>query len=137
MRLTLDALLLVRTFELWTHENDIQRAVGWEPSAPDASTLRLMTDLGARLLPYAAARAGLAEPVQLRLVLTGPGGGTWDVTLGPDTPSPAAVSIVADAVGFCRLVANRIRPGDLDLHVIGDSRHVAPVLAAARTLALD
>ena len=137
MRLSLGALLVVRAFELWIHENDIRQAAGWAASVPDASTLRLMTELAARLLPHAAARAGLAERVDVRLVLTGPGGGTWDVTVGPGTAGPAAVSIVTDTVGFCRLVGNRVTPADLDLHVTGDSGRAAAVLAAASTLALD
>ena len=137
MRLSLGALLVVRAFELWIHENDVRKAAGWAASDPDASTLRLMTELAARLLPHAAARAGLAERVDVRLVLTGPGGGTWDVTVGPDTAGPAAVSIVTNAVGFCRLVGNRVTPADLNLHVAGDSGRAAAVLAVASTLALD
>jgi hypothetical protein len=70
-------------------------------------------------------------------VLTGPGGGTWDMTMGPEVDDPPCVSIVADAVGFCRLVANRIAPGDLDLYTTGDPAHVSAVLEAACTLALD
>ena len=139
MRLPVRALLLVRAFELWTHENDIRRAAGWAASVPDASTLRMMAELAARLLPDAAARAGLDEPVDVHLVLTGPGGGTWEVRGGRGRArrDPAAVSIVTDAVGFCRLVANRITPADLDVCVTGDPGHAAAVLAAARTLALD
>jgi uncharacterized protein (TIGR03083 family) len=137
MRLSLATLLIVRAFELWTHENDIRRAARWDASVPDASTLRLMTELAARLLPHAAAQAGLAAPVEVRLVLTGPGGGTWAVTVGGDAAAPAAVSIVTDAVGFCRLVANRIVPADLDVHVTGDPGHATAVLAVASTLALD
>ena len=91
MRLSLGALLVVRAFELWTHENDIRRAAGWAASVPDASTLRLMTELAARLLPYAAARAGLAEPVDVRLVLTGPGGGTWDLPVRGAATAPVPV----------------------------------------------
>src|SRR6202035_4239180 len=113
LRLSVNALLVVRAFELWTHENDIRNAVGWVPSVPDPSTLRLMTDLAARLLPHAG--AALPEPVDVRLVLTGPGGGTWDVTMGGQAPaaasaasvaSVASVAIVTDAVAFCRLAAN-------------------------------
>jgi uncharacterized protein (TIGR03083 family) len=137
MRLSLGTLLVVRAFELWTHENDIRRATGRDASVPDASTLRLMTELAARLLPHAAAQAGLGAPVDVRLVLTGLGGGTWDVTMGGDAPAHAAVSIVTDAVGFCRLVANRIAPADLDVHVTGDAGHASTVLAVASTLALD
>ena len=140
MRLALRALLVVRAFELWTHENDIRRAVGWPASAPDASTLSLMTDLAARLLPHAGARVGLREPVDVHLVLTGPGGGTWDITVGPASAAPGAsatVAIVADAVAFCRLAANRITPAELDAWVTGDLDRAAEVLAAACTLALD
>jgi uncharacterized protein (TIGR03083 family) len=137
MRLPLGALLVVRAFELWTHENDIRQAAGWAASVPGPATLRLMTELAARLLPHAAGRAGLTGPVDVRLVLTGPGGGTWDMTVGRDAPVPSAVSIVTDAAGFCRLAANRITPADLDLHVTGDPACAARVLAAASTLALD
>ena len=47
------------------------------------------------------------------------------------------IAIVTDAVGFCRLVANRATPGRLDLHTTGDPECAAMVLAAASTLALD
>jgi uncharacterized protein (TIGR03083 family) len=135
LRLSVNALLVVRAFELWTHENDIREAVGWAPSVPDPSTLRLMTDLAARLLPHAGAT--LPEPVDVRLVLTGPGGGTWDVTMGGSAPAAASVAIVTDAVAFCRLAANRLTPADLDVNVTGDPARAAAVLAAATTLALD
>ena len=137
MRLPLSALLVVRAFELWIHDNDIRRAAGLPPSVPDGSTLRLMTDLAARLLPYGATLTGLREPVSLHLVLTGPGGGTWDVAVGKRAGDPAPVSIVTDAVGFCRLVANRVDAAELDLHVTGDPGRATEVLAAAAALALD
>jgi len=142
LRLPLSLLLIVRAFELWVHENDIRQVAALPPSAPDASTLTLMTGVAARLLPVAAARNGLDEPVSLHLVLTGPGGGTWDLALGQAAVSeagatPPDVAIVADAVGFCRLVANRAAVASLDLHVTGDQGRAAAVLAAASTLALD
>ena len=135
MRLSANTLLVVRAFELWTHENDIRQAVGWQASVPDASTLRLMTDLAARLLPQAG--AGLDQQVDVRLVLTGPGGGTWDVTVGGGPPAAMPVAIVTDAVGFCRLAANRVTPAELDVDVTGDRACAAAVLTAATTLALD
>jgi len=91
---------------------------------PDPSTLALMTRLAARLLPHAAARTGLHEPVNVHLVLTGPGGGTWDIAVGERPPDPVSIRIVADAAGFCRLAANRVTPADLDLHVTGDPGRV-------------
>jgi uncharacterized protein (TIGR03083 family) len=137
MRLSLGALLVVRAFELWIHDNDIRQAVSLPASVPDPSTLRLMTELAARLLPYGATLAGLGEPVSLHLVLTGPGGGTWDIAVGEPAGDPAPVRIVSDAVGFCRLVANRVTAADLDLDITGDPSRAAQVLAAAAALALD
>jgi uncharacterized protein (TIGR03083 family) len=141
MRLPLRDFLVVRAFELWVHDNDIRRAVGRPPTIPDPPVLRLMSDLAARMLPYAAARTGLPEPVDVHLVLTGPGGGTWDMAVGPGEGGPGegrqGVAIMTDAVGFCRLAANRVTAADLDLYVTGDSARAAGVLAAASTLALD
>ena len=137
MRLSLDTLLVVRAFELWTHENDIRQAAGLPPAVPDPSGLRLMTRLAAPALPLGAARTGLDPPVHVHLVLTGPGGGTWDVLLGEGGRDPASVRIVTGTVGFCRLVANRVAPADLDLDITGDPGRAASVLAAAASLALD
>ena len=140
--LPLDDLLVVRAFELWVHDNDIRRAVGLPPSVPDPPVLHLMSDLAARMLPYAAARLGL-RPVDVHLVLTGPGGGTWDVAIGREAggraaePGQEGVAIVADAVGFCLLAGNRVTPAELGPHIIGDESRAVSVLAATPALALD
>jgi uncharacterized protein (TIGR03083 family) len=135
--LPLSALLVARAFELWTHENDIRLVAGLPASVPDASTLRLMTKLATSMLPFGAMLAGLQGPINLRLVLTGTGGGTWEVVIGGDAPEPVAIGIVTDVVDFCRLAANRLNPADLDIHVTGDQGRAAGVLAAASALALD
>jgi uncharacterized protein (TIGR03083 family) len=136
-RLPVSDVSIARTFELWTHENDIRQALELPESRPDASTLTLMTTLAAGLLPRAAAARGLTGGLTLRLVLTGPGGGTWQLALGGQGPTSTAVGIVTDAVAFCRLVANRAAPTELDIHVTGDPKPVAAILHAATTLALD
>jgi uncharacterized protein (TIGR03083 family) len=135
MQLPLGVLLVVRAFELWVHENDVRQAVGLTSSVPDPSTLSLMTQTATGLLPYAAAANDLAA-TSVHLVLTGPGGGTWDIRLGLRPPA-AEVTIVTSAVGFCRLVANRETPGQADPHVTGDRDRAALVLATASSLALD
>jgi uncharacterized protein (TIGR03083 family) len=135
--LPLGAMLIGRAFELWSHENDIRRAAGLPASVPDAPTLRLMAGLATSLLPFGAIKTGLQGPISVRLVLTGPGGGTWDIAIGPDAPGPASLAIVTDVVGFCRLAANRATPADLNLHVTGDPGQAAGVLAATAALALD
>jgi uncharacterized protein (TIGR03083 family) len=135
--LPLRDLLVARAFELWTHENDIRAVTGLPPSAPAPSTLRPMTRLATALLPFGAAITNLSEPISVHLVLTGPGGGTWDVAVGEPADDYARVGIVTDVVGFCRLFANRISPSELELYVTGDERTATSVLAAAAALALD
>ncbi|WP_448624906.1 maleylpyruvate isomerase family mycothiol-dependent enzyme [Geodermatophilus sp. URMC 64] len=139
LRLPLGALLVVRAFELWTHENDIRTAAGLPASVPDPSTLRLMTDLAVGMLPFGVARVADDLPaLDVHLVLTGAGGGTWDIPLGARADGEVPeVAIVADAVGFCRLVADRIGPDALGAHVSGDVEHAPAVLAGAAALALD
>jgi uncharacterized protein (TIGR03083 family) len=137
LQLPLDALLIVRAFEVWTHDGDIRQAAGLPPAAPDPATLHLMTTLAAMGLPIGASRTGLAERIGVHLVLTGPGGGAWDVTIGPGSQDPAPVRVVADAVAFCRLVANRVTPDTLGAAVTGPPGQVTAVLAAAAALALD
>jgi uncharacterized protein (TIGR03083 family) len=147
MLLPLGALLVVRAFELWTHENDIRRVAGLPASVPDAATLRLMTDLAVRMLPVGVARvADDVPPADVHMVLTGSGGGTWDVVLGPRSATSAVpeataavpeVMIVADAVRFCRLVADRIAPAELGARVTGATGLAATVLSGAAALALD
>jgi hypothetical protein len=138
MRLPLGALLVVRAFELWTHENDVRAVVGLPPSVPDPATLRLMTCLAVELLPHGVARvAPDAPPVDVHLVLTGPGGGTWDLVLGDRSAPAPEMSIVTDSVRFCRLVADRIGPDEIGAHVSGATGYAPTVLAGAAALALD
>jgi uncharacterized protein (TIGR03083 family) len=138
MRLSCRDLLVVRAFELWTHENDVRRVLSLPATSPDASTLALMTELAVRLLPHAARRTEAhADRVELRLVLTGPGGGTWDVELGPPDGRGDELLMVTDAVDFCRVVAARLDPDALDVHVLGAHAQAARTLTAAASLALD
>ena len=141
LRFPFDALLIVRSFELWTHEEDIRRATSRELVSPDAPTLRLLTELAFGVLPAAIGSAlnGQNSDERVRVVLTGPGGRTWDWRPEVDGPSkdPLALRLVMPAVDFCRMVANRI---DLDaegVHVDGDGELASAVYAAASGLALD
>ena len=108
----LDAFLVVRAFELWTHDEDIRRATGRPVADPDGAVLHRMTDLATTLLPAGVALAGGTGDDTVRLVLTGPGGGTWDVALqgGVNRAEPGRAfqaHVTLDAAAFCRVVANR------------------------------
>ncbi len=143
LRMPLGMLLVVRTFEVWTHEEDIRRATARPLQAPDAASLRLMTDLAVAMLPAGMRRSGhRADGRTARIVLTGPGGGTWQTDLGaaPDGTRPAGradVRIVLDAVDFCRLVANRIDPATLTTVVSGEGALARDIFTGAASLALD
>jgi uncharacterized protein (TIGR03083 family) len=143
LRMPIGPLLVVRTFELWTHEEDIRRATARPLQAPDAASLGLMTALAVSLLPAGMARADRSgRGRSARIVLTGPGGGTWQTGLGtpsdgPQPEGPVDVRIVVDAVDFCRLVANRIDPAALASVVTGDGALAQDLFAGASSLALD
>ena len=140
--LPLDLLLVVRAFEVWVHDGDVRRATGRPAADPDPESLARMTDLAVTLLPTGLGLAGRARPGRaVRLVLTGPGGGTWDVGLDPagaaDPLPPIGARVVVDGSAFCRVVGNRsdrARSGGL---VTGDETLADDVFAGAAALALD
>lgn len=142
--LDLDSFLVARSFELWTHDEDIRRAVGRPVLDPDAQTLARMTALATALLPAGIARArGEGASGSARLVLSGPGGGSWDVPLQGRSVLRARpgrrwdAHVVVDAAAFCRVAANRAdlaRSGA----VVSSGVGVAETLfAGASALALD
>lgn len=125
--------LVARTFELWTHADDIRRAMGLPMEAPAPDVLREMSDLSVRNLFSATI---VTAPHQCersaRVVLTGEGGGTWRI--GADTETPD-VTIVADAVEYCRMVSRRIDPEDLTVDITGDRQLALDLFEAAQLLA--
>jgi uncharacterized protein (TIGR03083 family) len=148
LRMPLGPLLVARTFELWTHEEDIRRATVRPLQAPDPASLRLMTELAVAMLPAGMRRANRpGRGRRARIVLTGTGGGTWQTQLGtapgdsqPDGSAPegrADVRVVVDAVDFCRLVANRMDPATIATVVTGDDALAQDLFVGAASLALD
>jgi uncharacterized protein (TIGR03083 family) len=147
IQLDFDAFVVARSFELWTHDEDIRRALGHEVVDPDPQTLSRMTELATTLLPVGIALAAgplLSEQTaSARLVLTGPGGGSWDVPMrgrGVTRAKPGTKfegHIVVDSAAFCRVVANR---ADLQRSgaVVSQDPDVADLLLrGAAALALD
>jgi uncharacterized protein (TIGR03083 family) len=137
--LPLRSLLVVRAFEVWTHDDDMRRATGRPVAPPDRSALQLMTDLAVILLPAGMAKADLTTGSghTARIVLTGQGGGTWQKHLAWGDAGATDVRIVADAVAFCRLVANRLTPDELAADITGDAGLGHDVLLGAAALAFD
>lgn len=125
-----DSLLIVRSFELWTHADDVRRATGRRLDAPPPAALRAMSTASVQSLPLlASVLAGRQQMPGVRVVLTGAGGGTHDIGDGP-----RATTVVADVVDYCRLVARRV---DASVFAVeGDPTITEDLVAAAQAFAM-
>lgn len=130
--------LVARSFELWTHGDDIRRATGRALEQVPAGELRTMSSTSVEGLPLLLALQPPPEaqpPVALtptRVVLTGPGGGTFEL----GGPGPQANLLVADVVDYCRVVSRRLDPEELASTREGDERLLSSLLVAAQAIAM-
>ena len=137
---SVQGMLIIRTFELWTHDDDIRRAVGRPANLLDGARLGLMSSTLLGVLPYGMARAGTTQPGRtVRIDLTGPGGGTSFVTaLSPDDqPGSPDLVIETSALDLCRVASNRLPIDALEVAVEGDRSLLEPVLVGAGAFAMD
>jgi uncharacterized protein (TIGR03084 family) len=131
----LDNAVVARAFETWVHTVDIAGAVGRSLPDPLPEHLHAIAGLGVRALPAAFSSRGLRSKGLARIVLDGPGGGDWLVTLGGDGASAPVVTLRMDALEFCMLAADRRDPSTIDVSITGDrdvGRHLlesAPAFA--------
>jgi uncharacterized protein (TIGR03083 family) len=138
VELPLELMLIVRTFEMWIHDEDIRRATGRPLDDLDPERLSRMVSLVAWLLPVGMSRISRASDRSIRLVLTGDGGGTWNVNLdGADDIRAHDALVVVSATDFCRVVGNRADFGSSGAIVKGDEKLASDVFAGASALALD
>ncbi|HEX4493924.1 MAG TPA: hypothetical protein VH914_22170 [Acidimicrobiia bacterium] len=100
--------VLVSAFEIWTHTDDIRRAIGRPLDTPSAAALHTMAVGSTTMVPSALAASGRDRAGRTaRIELTGPGGGTWTVPMrvGGDVGTPD-VAITLSAVEWCRRSAS-------------------------------
>jgi uncharacterized protein (TIGR03083 family) len=130
-------LCVLRAFELWTHFEDVCRATGRPLPDPDARFMRTLSRQATSAIPFGLAALGRAANGRTaRIVLTGPGGGTFVQPLGlGETAGPEDVTVVADVVSFCRLAAQRLRPDEVGADIEGDAELGREVLAGAAVFA--
>jgi uncharacterized protein (TIGR03083 family) len=135
-----DGLLVLRAFELWAHLEDVCRATGRPQPVVDEPRLTLMSQRLMGALPLAVAWRQTTVPMRsVRFVLTGPGGGCYDVDLlgagvgGPDDE----VTIVADTTDVCRVASRRLDAVDLEAVVEGDGDGALALLATVDAFARD
>lgn len=128
--------LALRAFELWTHTDDIHRSQQQRLTTPPDADLAVLANTAVGLIPLGMAIRGVSRPNDtMRLVLTGPGGGTWVERLSRGAPEVPTIMMVADIVEFCRMAAQRISVDDLDALVDGDADTARSVLVGASAFA--
>ena len=132
LHFTRDSLLVARSFETWTHADDIRRVLGQSLEPPGPGSIGLMVDVSVRSMPAALEVTELAHRDKTaRVVLTGDGGGDWLIPLGfGETGAAPDVVLTADVVDWCRCVSERLAPEALARQVEGDPA-LADDLAAA------
>ncbi|MEU3568411.1 zf-HC2 domain-containing protein [Kitasatospora sp. NPDC036755] len=146
-----------RAFECFVHGEDVARAVAYPYAPPAPQHLRQMVELVVRLLPRALAGLRAARPEhagvpvspggapeggvrtarRVRLMVDGPAGGEWLITLdggdgrpdGPPDAEPVA-SMVLDGLELCQLAAAHRDPDRLPVGAHGDRAAVREVLHA-------
>ena len=130
---SLSTVLITRVFEVWTHDEDIRRATGRPLAAPEPARLRRMSRIAVPSMPFGLAMGGVdAAGRTARIVLTGPGGGTWDTALGlGETPGELEATVVVDVVDYCRLAARRLAPDEVHFTAEGDESLARQILSGA------
>jgi uncharacterized protein (TIGR03083 family) len=133
---SIDGAVIARSFEIWTHADDIRRATGRPLVSPIPTDLSTMSGFSVRALPLTLP---LVDPdirlTPTRIVLTGDGGATYDLGDGSDG-SDRRTTVVTDVVDYCRMVARRIRVDELECHVEGDGDLARSLLASASVFAV-
>jgi uncharacterized protein (TIGR03083 family) len=133
---TVGSILIARGFEVWTHADDIRRAVGRPLASPSAADLRAMSAFSVASLPLLVPIVEPLVPVgPSRVVLTGAGGGTFDLP-GAHGETGRQVTLVSDIVDDCRVGARGVAPDGLEATIEGDGQRADALLAAARVFAM-
>jgi uncharacterized protein (TIGR03083 family) len=138
--LSLGHALTQRAFEIWTHADDIRAAVGLDPVPPPARSLETMSQAAVETIPIMlSAHAVDGEGRRALIVLTGAGGGRYDIALGlSDTAegSEPDVEIELDVVEFCKAVGDRLTAAEIDYRATGDVDLAAGIVRALPALAV-
>ncbi len=129
-------ILATRAFELWTHDDDIRVALGRDREAPTEPELAVMSDVAVGILPFCVTSNGETAPAaSVRMVLTGAGGGSWDVSLDGREHAGVDVTVTMNVVDYCRRVADRITIDECAARIDGDTDLGHRILACAAALA--
>jgi uncharacterized protein (TIGR03083 family) len=132
-----DSILVSRSFETWTHADDIRAALGRPSEPPPPDVIERMADLSVTSMPASLEVSDRAHRGKTaRVVLTGAGGGDWLIPLGfGEAGATADVVITADVVDWCRCAAERLAPEALPRAVEGDPAVADDLVASSSAFA--
>lgn len=127
-------LMMSRTYDVWTHEQDIRRATNrpGNLSGPGAECTKLVL---VQELPVVAERAGVESGQSVTFVVTGPVAFTRTITTNDgrgttvDAVADPTVSVTVDWESFVRLGCGRCTADAVDVTVEGDQELAGKVLA--------
>jgi uncharacterized protein (TIGR03083 family) len=133
-----DLLAVFRTFEIWTHGDDVAVATGRARLPLDSARLALMSSRLIELIPATLSLSGVSAPDRtVELLLTGAGGATYVRRLGERAGDRPEARIEVSALDICRAATGRADVRDLDIAVTGDLALADRVLSCIGALALD
>jgi len=133
-------VLIARSFETWTHADDIRRAVGLAQLPPPAPSLKAMSGLASQWTSLMVLATGFDHDGRsVKFNLTGPGGGVYHVDLSLEardlTGIDPDVEITVDVVDYCRAIGDRFVTGPLAYEVTGDVELARDVVSSLHALA--
>ncbi|HEU0041330.1 MAG TPA: maleylpyruvate isomerase family mycothiol-dependent enzyme [Jiangellaceae bacterium] len=139
LTVSIDALLMMHTAELWAHGMDIAAGTGRPLMKLDPERMAALA--GSVMAAVPDALAYRRSPIQgrtVRFVLTGQAGGVYSVPLSPEASvdEPDAL-IVTDVVDLCLLAVRRLRPQVLVATIEGDEDLARLVVANLDAFARD
>lgn len=123
---SIETYLTFRSLETWIHADDIRLAIGHDECLPEAVHVATMTTIFPQWIPVVV---NLTEPDapgrHYRLELTGRGASTYDAWTGSamlaDSDGEPDVVITCDAVGLCKLAADRRDRTGFEFQTIGQA----------------
>lgn len=133
---TWETLLRNRVVDIWSHDQDVRRAVG-RPGALEGTAAHVTTHTFAAAMPYVLGKR-VAPPVGTSVLwsLTGPVELEVGATIGDDgratkgVPDVATTTLTMTSETFAVLAGGRRRPEDVSVEVAGDADLARAVLPA-------
>lgn len=138
---SLTSALYARSFETWTHTDDVRRAIGVPEAPPPPLVMHQLCRAAVSLVPHMLWVRGVEPPPRLvRFHLDGPGAASWDLTFPDGIAAPAGdaepdTELIMDTISLCRGVSARVPDGGLPYTSTGDIALAARIIESLPALA--